>query len=121
MLAAAATCAALAVGYAAAAWWVVFSQRWGPVVAVIDEQAGMGVHSGDVIGVLAAVMAVVCGLFAVVLLDEAIGGGMRTATARVAHRQPSRLRPAPIASVGPGGVTPPSPPDPNSPCSPKAP
>lgn len=95
MLAGAATCAALAVGYAAAAWWVVFSQRWGPVVAVVDEQAGMGVHSGDVIGVLAAAMAVVCGLFAFVLLDEAIGGGMRAATARVAHRRPSRVRPAP--------------------------
>lgn len=79
-----AACGSLAVAYAGAAWWVVFVQRWGPVVAVIDERAGMGVHAGDVVGVLAALMAALCGVAAAVLLDEGLGLGMRVATARSA-------------------------------------
>lgn len=81
-----ALCAVLAVAYAAFGWWVIFDQRWGPVVGVIDERAGMGVHSGDIVGVLAGLMAVACGLFGAVLLDEGLGLGRRVATARVAHR-----------------------------------
>jgi hypothetical protein len=89
----------LAVAYGGVAWWVVFSQRWGPVVAVIDERAGMGVHSGDIVGVLAGLMALLCALFAAVLADEALGLGLRVATARVAHRAPAPRAPRAAGDV----------------------
>lgn len=42
------TCVALMVGCLALAWTVVFRWRIGPVVAVLDAQAGQGLHSGDI-------------------------------------------------------------------------
>lgn len=71
----------------------MFVERWGPVVAVVDERGGHGVHTGDAVGILAGLMAALFGFFAVVLLDEALGAGWRAGTARVAHRGPAEAAP----------------------------
>lgn len=53
-------CWLLLVVHAVAAFDVVFRQRIGPVVAVINDGAGQGVHSGDMLVLPIAVSAMVC-------------------------------------------------------------
>lgn len=72
-LAGSAAALVLTVLYLGTAAWIVLEQRWGPVVATISERHGMGVHSGDVVGVAAGVLGLGCALACAVLLGESLG------------------------------------------------
>lgn len=53
-------CWALVVIHVVAAFDIVFGQRIGPVVAVIDAAGGHGVHQGDMLALPLLLSAVVC-------------------------------------------------------------
>ena len=53
-------CWALVVVHALAAFDLVFRQRVGPVIAVVDAGAGMGVHSGDMLVIPIMLSALAC-------------------------------------------------------------
>lgn len=76
-MAGAAVCAMLAVAYALTGAWIVFSTKMGPIVATLTPTHG--VHSGDVVGVAAMVMAGVFTIAAAALAapSPAPGAGWR--------------------------------------------
>lgn len=53
-------CWALVVLHVITAFDIVFGQRIGPVIAVIDAAAGHGVHQGDVLALPILLSAIVC-------------------------------------------------------------
>jgi hypothetical protein len=79
------------------AWRIIFTLRIGPVVAVIDEAHGHGVHSGDMLGLGAAILGVLLLFASTVLLDEGVRPARRLATVHVlpvprraaVHRRPA--------------------------------
>jgi hypothetical protein len=100
--AAALTCFAVAAAYLVQAWRIVFSLRIGPVVAVIDEAHGHGIHSGDFIGVACALAAFALIAAGALLLDDAFGPETRLAPipsrlAGSARRQGRPWRPDAVA------------------------
>lgn len=66
-----ATCAALALAYLAAAWWIIFDIRIGPIVATLTTTHG--VHSGDVFGLMSLVLGVMFAVGSAVLLEDGLG------------------------------------------------
>lgn len=73
-MAGASVCGLLSLAYFFAAYLVIFVEKWGPVVAVVDAEAGHGVHSGDLVGLLCGVFGALFGWFSLVLLAEADHG-----------------------------------------------
>jgi hypothetical protein len=95
------TCFGLAVAYIAEAWRIIFTLRIGPVVAVIDEAHGHGIHSGDFIGIVCALLALGLLIGGAVLLDDAVGSAARLAPVTVPSRS-RRRRHAPITAMATG-------------------
>ena len=80
-------CFGIALVEVAAAWRVLFSMRIGPVVAVLDEQGGHGVHAGDMLAaplLMGAAMLAIAGL---ALLHHAAAGS------HLRHRAAAMVRP----------------------------
>ena len=96
--AAAFACFAFAAAYLAQAWRIIFTLRIGPVVAVIDEAHGHGIHSGDFIGVGCALVGLALLMAGMVLLDDSVGAAARLASVS-AQLRPARLRPARLRPV----------------------
>ena len=69
-LAGAAVCAALALGYLAVAWWIIFDIRVGPVIGTLTETHG--VHSGDMLGVASFGLGTAFALGAAMLLESGL-------------------------------------------------
>lgn len=76
----AATCAGLAFAYLAVAWWVVFDIRIGPVIASLSETHG--VHSGDMLGVVALALGVAFAIGSAMLLESSLHRDVRFAHRR---------------------------------------
>lgn len=62
----------MCVMYLATAYRIVFVERWGPVVSAVDAAGGHGVHSGDLVGIAAALVGALLGWFSLVLTADAI-------------------------------------------------
>jgi len=85
-------CFALAAAYIAEAWRIVFTLRIGPVIAVIDEAHGHGIHSGDMLGLGCAILAVALVVGGAILLDDAAGSAAHLAPTVVRSRSRSQSR-----------------------------
>lgn len=87
----------LGLAYGAWAWSLVFAQRIGPVIAVVDASGGRGVHSGDLLSLPLILCSVVSLVAASVCLVRAQGGwfGMRRPMAPLAATVPV-IRIAPV-------------------------
>ena len=80
---------ALAVAYGAWAWNLVFVERVGPVVAVIDSSGGRGVHSGDLLSLPLLACATMCLLAAGACLARVQPVAMRVRRGRVVAAPPT--------------------------------
>jgi len=85
-------CFGFAAAYLVEAWRIIFSLRIGPVIAVIDEAHGHGIHSGDMLGLGCAIVAVMLVIGGAILLDDATGTAAHLAPAVVRSRSRGRHR-----------------------------
>lgn len=85
---------AMATLYFWLAYHIVFSMRIGPIIGSIDEGAGIGVHSGDILAVPLALLGFVTALAGIVAVT-----GRRLPTGRTAQLRAYRPAPVQLASL----------------------
>jgi hypothetical protein len=99
-------CFALAAAYLAQAWRIIFTLRIGPVIAVVDQAHGHGIHSGDFIGVACFFAGLALLATGAVLLDDAVGTAARLMSIPARMTGPARHRAAhPARPMRPARLT----------------